>query len=177
MSSYDDPCNANSYAQHIEWLRASLAVRPLRTVDLADAIYDLVRQHATPHPVLAHDLGIDPRRVADLYRSRRTLAPEILAAWRSQGDAIPLERIISVAALPRDEQAAAWNRACDYHGGARRGSQRRPGPSALAKMLDSCDRGRSPEWRCGARAALLAALGREPWPLAIGYAARDLDEV
>ncbi len=168
--------SSDAYASAIESLRAALALRPVRTVDLADAIYFLSRTYARPLTELARDLGLEPRRVADLYRARRSLGPTILAAWRTQGDAAPLDRILAVSALPRAAQEGAWNRACDYHGGARRGKQLKPGPSALQKMLSSCSRARSSEWRAGAECALLSALGREPWPLAIGRNARDLDE-
>ena len=72
-----------------------------------------------------------------------------------------------ISCLVRERQVSAYNADADPSGGARRGSEGRPGPAKLRKMQARArQREKFPEgaqFAAGAEYALGCALGEVPW--------------
>ena len=118
---------------------------------------------------LASAMGTNEAEITALNRLRRDLHPAI---WKQLHErAVPRTArneagLLVVSTLPRDAQVVAYNAGADPSGGARRGTEGRPGPAKLRKMqARSRLREKFPEgaqFAAGAEYALGCALG-EPW--------------
>ena len=136
-------------------------------------LFDRYQEYGNEHTFtarLASAVGCSETEITALNRLRRDLHPAI---WKQLHErAVPRTArneagLLAVSTLPRDAQVAAYNAGADPSGGARRGSEGRPGPAKLRKMQARASlREKFPEgaqFAAGAEYALGCALGEVPW--------------
>jgi hypothetical protein len=135
-------------------------------------LFDRYQEYGNEHGFtarLASAVGCSETEITALNRLRRDLHPAI---WKQLHErAVPRtarneSSLLMIACLVRERQVAAYNAETDPSGGARRGSEGRPGPAKLRKMMARASlREKFPEgaqFAAGAEYALGCALG-EPW--------------
>ena len=118
---------------------------------------------------LAAALGTNEAEITALNRLRRDLHPAIWKQLHERGTARTARNessLLMISCLVRDRQVAAYNADADPSGGARRGSEARPGPAKLRKMQARARQREKfvegAQFAAGAEYALGCALG-EPW--------------
>jgi ParB/RepB/Spo0J family partition protein len=93
--------------------------RRLRPAELATALTELLPnyEHAG---ALAEDMGLSASYVRNLVRIKQKVVTELWDIFVRYGDSVSCDRMAEIAALPKSEQVAAWNKSAERPGGAGR---------------------------------------------------------
>lgn len=144
--------------------------RNLRPWELAESLHELSQATGEAPEELGRKAGVSPEYAAQLVRVRRRLAPMVWAQFCAWGVTmkVPFSDLVNLSGLPWDTQIEEWNRAHDWYGGARRGSEYRPGPAKVRKMLARVEEHpdvfrEGPGFAAGVRYALRVVAGKEAW--------------
>jgi len=150
------------------WERMGIAVAGEAVAGLFDRYQEYGHEHAFTAR-LASAVGTNEEEVTALNRLKRDLHPAIWKQLHERGTSRTnrnYSTLLMISCLVRDAQVSAYNAGADPSGGARRGSEGRPGPAKLRKMQARARlREKFPEgaqFAAGAEYALGCALG-EPW--------------
>lgn len=183
-------------------LRENIHRKELHPVDLCEAIvtYKVSNKMSRVEDIKA-GLGVEwsVEWLRKLLKVGENLLPEIRTAWRKNPGVLTMDRAISLATHPHDDQRAAWESyqqtgeeptesegGGDGEGsGTPRNEHRRPSKKKLEKLADLLQSKQALEqfpkfnadWVKGARTALRFALGRSQFPRSEADKAKEKEDL